>query len=550
MRMYLYYAWHSFLGVIRKLCRTWVAVLIIVCIAFGLVVGLVAGALDDAFTDEGAVTQTAEEAPYEEEIELDMELLPVSVERDLLAIGELVAGAVVLVVLGINVFTGEKSGSNIFILADVNLLFPSPRKPQSVLLFKLGTRLFTYLFITLYIGLQMTNLLNAGFPPALVVSLLPTWFFLLVFGQLLSVLIYTLSATREGVRRFIRPTVYVIAGAAVLAFFLYARTSGQDLWTAAKAFFNAPASRFVPIWGWIKAIPFLAVEGNWLWLGIDAGVLILTTVLMVRFIWSMDADFYEDALGYAEKLDRATREAAENGKGFARIRKTERKTKDREMALSGEGAVVYFRKAIFNRFRLATLRVFTKTGILYLFIAAAGGAFGRFVVGSDSVYFMVLPLLLAVFIRSFGNPIVEDSNKPFFLLIPEKTAKKVFWSHLGGTANTLLDLIPALLLGWALLGSDPLWILMWSVVLVTVDFYAASFGVFTDFILPDSIPKQVKTGIQVMMIYFSVLPGGACLLVASLVGAPLLLLLGAGVNFAIGFALTAVSGAILDAGRK
>lgn len=548
MRMYLYYAWHSFVGVLRKLLRTWVAILIVVCLLFGVVVGLITASLDEAFPAEEE-TLTAEEAGDIPDPEIDLPPDEPS-ELMLLEIGELAAGAVVLVVLGICVFTGEKSGSHIFTMADVNLLFPAPKKPQSVLMFKLGTRLFTYLFVTLYIGLQMTNLLNAGFPPSMIIALLPAWFLLLVFGQLLSVLIYTLTAAREGARKWIRPVFYVIIGAVAGAFILYTRANGLDLWNGARRFFNAPASRFVPVWGWIKAIPFLAAEESWLWLGLDVAALVLTTALLIRFIWSMDADFYEDALGYAEQLDRATREAQENGKGFARLRKKERKTKERELSIGGEGAVVYFRKALFNRFRFSVLYVFSKTDLTYLLIAGAAGAFGRFLVKSDSVFFLAVPLLLAVFIRSFGNPILADSSKPFFLLIPEKTAKKVFWSHLGGTVNTLLDLIPAMILGVVLLRCDILHALLWFVLLVTVDFYAASFGVFTDFILPDAIPKQVKTGIQVMMIYFSVLPGGACVLTAALSGNPLFLLLAAGVNFLIGFALTSASGAILDSGKK
>ncbi len=542
MRMYLYYAWHSFLGVLRKLFRTWVAILIGVCLLFGVVVGLAAGALSDA------VPETAAEAA-EEPIEAEAELPHLSPE-DSLAVTELAAGAVCLFVLGLNVFTGEKSGSHIFTMADVNLLFPAPRKPQSVLLFKLGTRLFTYLLVTLYLGFQIPNLVNMGLPLPLVLSLFPAWFFLLVFGQLVAVLIYTLTATHEKTRRFVRPAVYAVLGVTAAAFLLYTRSTGQDWWTAARGFFNAPASRFIPVWGWIKALPLLIMEQKWLWVALDGAGLIAVTVLLVRFIWSLDADFYEDALGYAEELDRATREAQESGKGFARLRKKERKTRERDLAIGGAGASVFFRKALFNRFRLAFLRVFTKTGVTNLAVAVVFSAFGAFAVQSHSVYFLALPLLVAVFIRSFGNPIVEDSSKPFFLLIPEKTAKKVFWSHLGGTVNTLLDLVPAVIAGWAILRCDLLQALLWLAVLVTVDFYAASFGVFTDFILPDAIPQQVKAGIQVMLIYFSVLPAGICLILAAVTNKLLFLPVGCCVNLAIGTALTCAAGAILDRGKK
>ncbi|MBQ3866068.1 MAG: hypothetical protein II776_04130 [Clostridia bacterium] len=496
MQMYLYYAWHSFVGVIRKLFRTWVAIFLVACIAIGVIFGIIGGILGSALEDDVPVTE--EEILPEEDLP---GFLPEGPDdKTALAVGELAVGAVVLIVLGLNVFTGEKSGSHIFTMADVNLLFPSPRKPQSVLLFKLGTRLFTYLLLTLYLLFQVPNLLNLGVPVPIIIALFPTWFFLLVFGQLLAVLIYTLTATRPAARKIVRPALYAILGIAAAGFILYTRLNGLGLWEAARLFFNSAVSRFIPVWGWIKAIPFLIYEKNWLWLGLDAAGLILTTALLVRFIWGLDADFYEDALGYAEELDRAAREAAENGKGFARLKKKEHKAETREARLAGEGAAVFFHKSLAIRFRAGLLGFFTKTGGLYLLLAAAGGAGGRFLLQTRSILPVALPLLLAVFIRSFGNPILADVTKSFFLLIPDKTGAKVFWSHLGGTAGTLLDLLPAFLLGWALTGSGVFDAMGWLIFLVTVDFYVASFGVFTDCIVPESVPKQVKAMLQVLLI--------------------------------------------------
>ena len=55
---------------------------------------------------------------------------------DILAIVEMVTGGVVILITLVSLAGGDKSGSKIFTMADVNFLFPSPKKPQSVLMFR------------------------------------------------------------------------------------------------------------------------------------------------------------------------------------------------------------------------------------------------------------------------------------------------------------------------------------------------------------------------------------------------------------------------------
>ena len=72
MRMFLYYALHSFVNQIKKLFKTWVMVFIIVCFVFGMGIGLFAVTLSNLAEknkEETKITETVdapkEKKPYD-----------------------------------------------------------------------------------------------------------------------------------------------------------------------------------------------------------------------------------------------------------------------------------------------------------------------------------------------------------------------------------------------------------------------------------------------------------------------------------------------------
>ena len=52
MRLFGYYAWHSFINQLRKLFKTWVLIFLVVCMAIGVLIGVGAAMLDDAASGE------------------------------------------------------------------------------------------------------------------------------------------------------------------------------------------------------------------------------------------------------------------------------------------------------------------------------------------------------------------------------------------------------------------------------------------------------------------------------------------------------------------
>lgn len=250
MRLTLYYIVHTVKNQIRKLCRTWVAVFLLVCLAIGVMFGLGSAALSSLFEEE------TPDNGYEETLPEEDEELPPEEELDpetAAALVELITGGVVLIVLVTSVLGAQKSASSIFLMADVNLLFPAPLRPQSVLLFRLIMQAGTSLAGTLYLLFQLPNLiLNLGLSPGAAAAMLVAWLLLLVYSKLISVLCYTLTAGHTRLQQGVRYGTYALLALVAGAYYLYSQQLNGDHLQAAMAFFNAPVTRFIPIWGSIE----------------------------------------------------------------------------------------------------------------------------------------------------------------------------------------------------------------------------------------------------------------------------------------------------------
>lgn len=557
MRLFLYYAIHSFWGVLRKLAHTWVAVFLLVCLLIGAVVGLGTGLLMDAVDGDTPLT---EDMPLTEEAPEGVEDIPdllwegtLPQEEAGIKILELSVTGGILLIFVLQLMNAEKSGGKIFCMADVNLLFPAPKKPQSVLMFRLCTQMGLYLIVTLYLTMQIPNLIQSfSLPAPAAWSLLIVFFFSLVFAGLLSLLIYTLVNTHPRLRGKVSYFLYgalLLLGAVVV---LFSRAKGLGLWEGALAFFCAKWTRFVPVFGFLKAIPLLIIEQNYLWLGIDLAVLVLFVVGLCSVIWSIDADFYEDAISGAAEREELMQRAKENRFGIAfKKRKTRPEDTVRPLHLSGKGASVFFSKAWRTRQRGATAHLFTKTSFVYLFFGLAGGAAARFALQTHSSLALALPFCAVVFMRSFGNAIADDVAKPYFLLIPESAFQKTAFAMAGESLGTLFDLLPGLVAGEILLGA-PVWkIVLWGLFLISFDFYTSSLGLFADLALPEAIPQRIKSSVQIMLLYTSVVPSALAIGIGALLGAPFPgVAIAVFVNAGIGTLFSFLSPMILNAGRK
>ena len=92
MRLFGYYAWHSFVNQLRKLFKTWVLIFFVICMAVGVLIGVGASMLDDANGGEKEIVEV--EVIEEEEVGIEEKL---GIESKELV--ELIVGGIILVFL-------------------------------------------------------------------------------------------------------------------------------------------------------------------------------------------------------------------------------------------------------------------------------------------------------------------------------------------------------------------------------------------------------------------------------------------------------------------
>lgn len=504
MRLFGYYAWHSFLNQIRKLFKTWVLIFLAVCVLFGILVGVGAAMLDDAAGGDGE--ETAESEVIEEE---DISL-PDTLGIAPMELVELVVGGIILAVFVMEAIGADKNGSRIFQPADVNLLFAAPMKPQSVLLFRLMTQLGVSILASVYLLFQIPNLVfNLGISIWAALAVIATWCLTIAMGKLLQILLYTVCSTHVKLKKYLRNGIYAFLLLLAGAYLLYWKVSGDSYLVAAVGFFNAAPSRFIPLWGWLKGFCMFAMESNTTGILLCLAAIVSGGILSAYIIWHVKADFYEDAMAKSEETAELLARAQSEKAGAAAVVKRKKDRSDRlrrDGMHHGSGANVFFFKAMYNRFRFAHLGIFTKTSETYLVAAVGVAALCRFVIQTDGLIPVILTLAVFTFFRAMGNPLEQDTQMDHFLLIPESTWHKIFWSLMGGTANCFLDLLPAVAAAALLLGENLLLALAWLPLIVSVDFFATTVGAFIGLSVPVSAGKMIKQLVQIMFIYFGLLP--------------------------------------------
>ena len=522
MRLFGYYAWHSFVNQLRKLFKTWVLIFLVVCIAIGALIGFGAAMLDDAAGEDEEIIDSEvieeEEPGIQEQLGIEpMELV------------ELIVGGVILAVFVFGAISADKNGSRIFLPADVNLLFASPMKPQSVLLFRLMTQLGTSILASVYLLFQLPNLvLNLGLSIWVALAMIAVWCLTLVMSKLVQILLYTVCSTHVKLKKHLRNGIYAFLLVLAGAYLMYWKASGDSYLAAATGFFNGPVSRFIPLWGWLKGFCMFAIEGNVAGLLMSLAAIILGGILLTYIIWHVKADFYEDAMAKSEETAELLAAAQSEKAGVTVIRrKKDRSDKLRRDGMQhGSGANVFFYKAMYNRFRFAHLSIFTKTSETYLFAAVAVSVLCRFVIQAEGLIPVMLTLGVLTFFRAMGNPLEQDTQMDHFLLIPENTWHKLFWSLMGGTANCFLDLLPAVIVAALLLGENMLIALAWIPLIVSVDFFATTVGAFIGLSVPVSAGKMIKQLIQILFIYFGLLPDIAIMAIGLVFEQPVLAAIG------------------------
>lgn len=506
MRLWGYYALHTFINTIKKIFKSKVMIVILCSFLIGGVVGgsvgFISSLVEDQAQTENSVSKddkTNDPAQMEEDF--------MTVHAD--AIRESIPAATMILLLVVvlwGIYGGSKKGSDFFLMADANILFAAPLKAQTVLMFRLSFQMLALLFFTFYLIFQVPSMkLILGLDNFAIVAIFLAWGMLLFMSKLMSVFTYTLTATYEHLKKYVVPFVFAVGLLVVAATGAVYISTGNDYMATLRLTYGADWSNYIPVFGWYKAMVMNAINGHvFASLGYMALNLVFLIVL-VWGIWHIKADFYEDALAGAQKRDDMTKAALEGRninkdkkQSAKRTQKLEHKVR-KSYELKGWGASVFLHKSILNRRRFSKFGFVTNTLLLYLAIGGLGAAFMAYKTDLREISVVGLIMALTLFFRNFGNPIEIESSHNWLFLVPEDPYKKVLYAILAGSVDCVLDLLPGIVVATVILRGNPLMALLWLATLVSMDFMFSCFGLLLQAILPSSAMDVVKSMLQMML---------------------------------------------------
>ena len=506
MRLWGYYALHTFINTIKKIFKSKVMIVILCSFLIGGVVGgsvgFISSLIEDQAQTESSVSKddkTNDPAQMEEDF--------MTVHAD--AIRESIPAATMILLLVVvlwGIYGGSKKGSDFFLMADANILFAAPLKAQTVLMFRLSFQMLALLFFTFYLIFQVPSMkLILGLDNFAIVAIFLAWGMLLFMSKLMSVFTYTLTATYEHLKKYVVPFVFAVGLLVVAATGAVYISTGNDYMATLRLTYGADWSNYIPVFGWYKAMVMNAINGH---VFASLGYMALNLVFLIALVWGIwhiKADFYEDALAGAQKRDDMTKAALEGRninkdkkQSAKRTQKLEHKVR-KSYELKGWGASVFLHKSILNRRRFSKFGFVTNTLLLYLAIGGLGAAFMAYKTDLREIYVIGLIMALTLFFRNFGNPIEIESSHNWLFLVPEDPYKKVLYAILAGSVDCVLDLLPGIVVAMVILRGNPLMALLWLATLVSMDFMFSCFGLLLQAILPSSAMDDVKSMLQMML---------------------------------------------------
>jgi hypothetical protein len=338
-----------------------------------------------------------------------------------------IVGGVTILALGFFVFQlyrATKKNVSFFKMADVNLLFTAPVKPENLLIYYMARSILPALggslLFLLYGASQLADQfdLTAGNITFLVLGF--ALFFFMIFP--IRFLIYTLH-TKYGIMDFIRGGITIL-GIVLGLMILIPGLMAEKFWQGMFSWISSPWFNFFPIVGWSRGIMSYVWDQNMILALSFLLLYVLAYFTVVKLVIRFSGYYYEDVLeatkSNEEKLEKVRGKKQTSESNFSINAK-----KQLELPDFGVGAKAFYWRNYVHSSRQDFHPLF---GIYSLIMAGLGIIFAilsNFDWFSHKVFYgYLLILLMFYFMAGIGRASVGDLKKPFFILIPATWSSK------------------------------------------------------------------------------------------------------------------------------
>lgn len=348
-----------------------------------------------------------------------------------------------LLALGaITALSSLESGSSLFRLPDVNLLFVSPISPKTILAYGLirqtGKTFAGFAFLLFYSGMLIDAF---GITAADVVVLIVGTALFLVAVQMLAMCLYCIANRGPAQRAAVKAGILAVP-LLIALFVLNQARAGLSL-TALYQAAASPVLNAFPVVGWGRGAVFALIAGDGgkaaLYLSLTAAFFALTILLLFR----IDADYYEDVLSNAEKSFELRRAA----KGKRPVKARTKRSVGKTGIGAGWGASVFFYKHLREDRRGGRFAPVGGSALLLLLINLLVAGVMTLIGKSHSDPATADAILLAgcgfsvyvLFFRSAAGDWSGELTKPYLYLVPEDPFRKLFWAGLSAVIRPAAD---------------------------------------------------------------------------------------------------------------
>ena len=388
---------------------------------------------------------------------------------------------------------GLKQGSTFFSMSDVNFMFTSPIRPQTVLIYGMIRQLGLSLLMTLFMCFQIPNLINFfGLDAMGIFAMLSGWFFLVMSVQASTLCIYSLTApvpSRRSVGKYILYGLAVVLGLGFIAFL--ALQKGD--YTKIPEFFQLPIVGFFPFAGWLMGYVRYLIEGNVLLALLHLTPALLFPAIGLVLVRRTESDYYEDVLSITE-ISHATRTAIKDGKPAFTQNLGDVKTGKSGLVGRGRGASAIFFRHLTEQ-RRTGLYLVDKMSILAVGAAVVAGFIFRFIINAGEMepflaeVIGVAALAYLLYFTSIMGKFTQELTKPFIYIIPASNFSKLFFSNLATVVKAAIEGLVAFSILAVMIGSDPWYPICATLVYAAMSQIYISMTILTQRILGDTKSK-------------------------------------------------------------
>lgn len=385
-----------------------------------------------------------------------------------------------LIVAGVALFflisfvsNGLSTGSTLFTMADVGLLFTAPVSSRKILLYGLVKQMASTFLSAVFILYQVRTIKDSfGLGIGTILNLFFIYAILIFFSQLLSIGIYIFSNGNVRRKNIIKTVLYaLIAITALGVYFQYTRNGGNIL-EAVLDLMNYKPFHSMPVIGWAVMFISASVESNALYMTVALLLFLISGAVIVSLFTTGDADYYEDVLTSTEVAHNRLQDAKE-GKRTVVTRKI--KVAEKQTGLrGGKGASAIIYKHMLEKKRSSRF-LFVDT---YTVLAAAGAGIAAYLMDMEFSVYIILGILVYIqFFMTILGRLSDELSKPFIYMIPEKSIRKVAAASLTTIIKPCIDAVIIFTVVCVLSGTSPLLNLFLALA------YASSGAIFVSYTL-------------------------------------------------------------------